>query len=123
MREGAGRTVLVVDDDPALRMLCRVNLELDGYAVLEAGNVDDAAAHAATGEVDVILLDIRMGDGPREGLGLLDRLPAQRRPAVALLTGSIDSSRFDRPPGVDAILTKPFALEDLTKVVRDLAER
>ena len=34
MKEGAGRTVLVVDDDPSLRMLCRVNLELDGYAVI-----------------------------------------------------------------------------------------
>ncbi len=34
MKDGDGctHTVLVVDDDPALRMLCRVNLELDGYA-------------------------------------------------------------------------------------------
>ena len=46
MKDGAGHTVLVVDDDPALRMLCRVNLELDGYTVLEAGSVDDAAASA-----------------------------------------------------------------------------
>ena len=53
MKDGDGYTILVVDDDPALRMLCRVNLELDGYAVLEAGSVDEAAQHAATADVDV----------------------------------------------------------------------
>jgi hypothetical protein len=35
-------TVLVVDDEPSLRLVCRVNLELDGYRVLEAPNVAGA---------------------------------------------------------------------------------
>jgi len=35
-------TVLVVDDDASLRLLCRVNLELDGYRVLEAPDVAEA---------------------------------------------------------------------------------
>ena len=35
-------TVLVVDDEPSLRLVCRVNLELDGYRVLEAPNVAEA---------------------------------------------------------------------------------
>ena len=37
-------TVLIVDDDASLRLLCRINLELDGYNVLEAPNVT-AAGH------------------------------------------------------------------------------
>jgi len=123
VKDGDGYTVLVVDDDPALRMLCRVNLELDGYAVLEAGSVDEAAEHAARADVDVILLDIRMGEGLGNGLTLLDRLPPVDRPAVALLTGSVDLTHFERPVEVDAIISKPFALEDLATAVHDLATR
>ena len=123
MKEGVGRTVLVVDDDPALRMLCRVNLELDGYDVLEAASVDEAAAHTADADVDVVLLDIRLGEGVGNGLALLDRLPDGRRPAVALLTGSVDLSRLDQPARVDAVISKPFSLEELASVVRDLSAR
>jgi CheY-like chemotaxis protein len=123
VKEAAGRTVLVVDDDPSLRMLCRVNLELDGYTVLEAGSVDEAAEHAAENDVDVVLLDIRMGEGLGDGLTLLDRLPGGKRPAVALLTGSVDLARFEQPAGVDAIIGKPFSLDELATVVRDLATR
>ena len=122
MNEGDGHTVLVVDDDPALRMLCRINLELDGYTVLEAGTVDDAAASAGAADVDVILLDVRMGAGLGDGLSLLDRLP-QPRPGVALLTGSVDLTTFERPVEVDAVISKPFALEELATVVRELASR
>ena len=113
--------MLVVDDDEALRMLCRVNLELDGYRVLEAGNVGEAAAHARAERVDVVLLDVRMGDTAQGGLALLDHLPDERRPAVALLTGSIDRSRFAQPNRVAAVISKPFALEELAGVVRRLA--
>jgi CheY-like chemotaxis protein len=123
MKDGEGYTVLVVDDDPALRMLCRVNLELDGYAVLEAGTVDEAADQAMATAVDVILLDIRMGEGLGNGLTLLDRLPSERRPAVALLTGSVDLTHFERPVEVDAIISKPFALDDLATAVHELATR
>jgi DNA-binding response OmpR family regulator len=123
MKQGAGRTVLVVDDDPALRMLCRVNLELDGYEVVEAATVDEAADCVVENEVDVVLLDIRLGEGLGNGLTLLDRLPDVARPAVALLTGSVDLSRMGQPLGVDAIISKPFSLDELATVVRDLATR
>src|SRR5439155_3460705 len=33
---GGGHSVLVVDDEPSIRLLCKVNLELEGYRVLEA---------------------------------------------------------------------------------------
>lgn len=116
-------TVLVVDDDAALRMLCRVNLELDGYDVMEAASVDEAAAQIAEHDVDVVLLDVRLGEGLGNGLMLLDRLPEGKRPAVALLTGSVDLNKFEQPVGVDAIISKPFALDELATVVRDLAAR
>ena len=35
-----GSLVLVVDDEPAIRLLCRLNLELEGFRVLEADGID-----------------------------------------------------------------------------------
>ena len=48
--------VLVVDDEPAIRLLCRVNLELGGYAVKEAGSVAEARERLAEGGLAVVLL-------------------------------------------------------------------
>jgi DNA-binding NtrC family response regulator len=112
-------TVLVVDDDDALRMLCRVNLELEGYRVLEAPTVD-AAGIAIDGEaVDVILLDVHVGSG--DGLGLIEHirraLPAA---GVALFTGTSEVGPEQRSI-VDAVLTKPFSLEQLSDTVGRLA--
>jgi two-component system, NtrC family, nitrogen regulation response regulator NtrX len=107
--------VLVVDDDPSLRLLCRVNLELEGYLVVEAENLD--AAHAALEEqkIDVILLDVHLGN--QDGLTLLPAI-AEDGPAVALLTGS---------PGVllpegATVIGKPFSIDELSETVRRLAE-
>ena len=85
--------------------------------------MDEAADRAAENDVDVVLLDIRMGEGLGDGLTLLDRLPSGSRPAVALLTGSVDLAHFEQPVGIDAIIGKPFSLDELAAVVRDLAAR
>ena len=90
MGGGTGKTVLVVDDDPSLRLLCRVNLELDGYTVLEATGVGQAKEMLAAGGIDAMLLDLHLGDG--DGRDLLASLGADR-PPVALFTGL----RADRP--------------------------
>lgn len=102
------RTILVVDDELSLRLLCRVNLELEGNRVLEAATLAEARAHLATAAVDVILLDVHVG---REyGLDLI----AEARPArIVLLTGSAEIDEKTRA-SVDAVLGKPFALEALS---------
>src|SRR4029079_255047 len=74
-------TALVVEDDAALRMLVRVNLELEGFVVAEAGTLDEAEAALARSRPDVVLLDVHL-DG-RETLGLLARLRAGRGPGAA----------------------------------------
>src|SRR3954451_24172073 len=60
MQEPAPRA-LIVDDDAALRLLCRVNLELDGFTVREAATVAAAAAAIADERPDVVLLDVHLG--------------------------------------------------------------
>jgi DNA-binding response OmpR family regulator len=110
----AVRTVLVVDDDDSLRLLCRVNLELEGHRVVEATSL--AAARAALGEVrpDVVLLDLHIGR--EDGLELLGELEGPTAPRVVLFTGSVDIDPGLRAR-VHAVVPKPFSLDELTAAV------
>ena len=65
-------TVLIVDDDTAIRLLCRVNLELRGLRVVEAAYLDQARQVLAEEPVDVVLLDLHLGH--ERGLDLLHEL-------------------------------------------------
>jgi DNA-binding response OmpR family regulator len=107
--------VLVLDDDPSLRLLCRVNLELDGYRVLEASSLARAREELASGPVDAILLDVHLGDG--DGRELLRELGAGRPPA-ALFTGTVPSDEV--ADAADAVIPKPFEIELLRTTVADL---
>jgi two-component system response regulator PilR (NtrC family) len=111
--------VLIVDDDPSIRMLCRVNLELDGHRALEAATIDQARAAVSQEPVDVVILDVHVGAG--DGLELLSELRRDRpEMPVALLSGTaeIDVVRGARP---DAVIGKPFELNELRSTVERLA--
>jgi DNA-binding response OmpR family regulator len=110
--------VLVVDDDASIRLLCRINLELEGYQVLEAATLDEARGQLEADAVSVVLLDIHVGG--EDGYELLDELRGRDADvAVALLSGSATVDR--RGDAADAILGKPFELEELSTTVRRLA--
>ncbi|HKG44818.1 MAG TPA: response regulator [Gaiellaceae bacterium] len=113
--------VLIVDDDASLRLLCRVNLELDGYDVLEAPTVAAAEEALASGAVDLVLLDVHIGAD--DGVELMRSLRQRKHEApVVLFTGS---ARLDQPTiaEADGVVPKPFKLEQLLGVVRELAPR
>jgi DNA-binding response OmpR family regulator len=109
--------VLVVDDEPAIRLLCKVNLELGGYEVREAGTLDAARAQL-TDDIDVVLLDMHIGN--ERGDALLDELRTRQIP-VAVVTGSAD--RESVTGLADAVLGKPFTLDELEATVARLAGR
>jgi DNA-binding NtrC family response regulator len=109
--------VLVVDDEPAIRLLCRVNLELAGYEVRESGSIGDARALVEEG-VDIVLLDMHVG--AERGEALLEELVHRRIP-VAVVTGSTEIETVAKK-GADAVLAKPFTIEDLETTVDRLAE-
>ena len=117
---GGTETVLVVDDEAPIRLLCRLNLELEGYSVLEAATIADArAALDADGDVAVVLLDLHVG--PDDGRAFLRELRADA-PAVpvAMFTGSADVDAI-KALGADSIIPKPFEPERLVETVRRLA--
>lgn len=113
--------VLVVDDEPSIRLLCRINLELDGHEVLEAGSLAAARAALAERQIDVVLLDVHLGCERSDALigechGRRPRVP------VVLVTGSADASEA-RLSSADATLPKPFELDQLLSTVRGLGPR
>lgn len=110
--------MLVVDDDASLRLLCRVNLELDGYIVIEASGIGEARDRLAVGGIDAMLLDLHLGDG--DGRDLLGDLGADR-PPVALFTGSEKIGPALREVA-DAVLSKPFDIRVLTETVGRLMQ-
>ena len=113
--------MLVVDDEPAIRLLCKANLELEGYRVLEAGSLDAARRTLDAEQVDVVLLDLHLGGD--SGEELVAELADRERPIpVALISGSADAGRVEGA-GADAVLGKPFSLEQLSTVVRTLTAR
>jgi DNA-binding NtrC family response regulator len=113
---GEPATVLVVDDDPSLRLLCRVNLELEGYRVIEAESVESARAALDADGIDAILLDVHLGND--DGLVLLPAIE-QDGLAVALLTGS---PGVHLPDGA-TVIGKPFSIDELSDTVRELVGR
>ena len=112
-------TILIVDDDASLRLLCRVNLELDGYNVLEAPSVAAAEDALAGDVVDLFLLDVHIGAD--DGLALMRSLRDREHLApVVLFTGSaqLDAATVRE---ADGVVPKPFRLDQLLDVVRELA--
>ena len=118
-RGHAATRVLVVDDEPSIRLLCRINLELEGYEVLEAESLATVRETLAEEHVDVVVLDVHLR-GERSDELVAECHARDPRIPVVLVTGSVDISH----PGLaeaDAILPKPFELEALLSTVRNLA--
>ncbi len=119
MPPAEGKTVLVVDDEPAIRMLCRLNLELEGFRVLEADSLRAARRVLESEPVAVLLADVHIGDG--DGRDLARELAGREgAPRVALLTGTSELLEDERA-GAEALIEKPFTLDELVSTVQRLA--
>ena len=100
-------------------MLLRINLELEGYRVLEVGNAEEIRQALAGGDVDLILLDVRLGDDDGIELAgeLREKYPDLR---IAFLTGSAFGLATEAGEISDAVIQKPFDLEELSQTVARL---
>jgi DNA-binding response OmpR family regulator len=119
-------TVLVIDDEAPIRLLCRVNLEAEGMRVLEASD-GPSGLDAARGDVpDVILLDVMMPglNGWQVAEELLEDERTRRIPIVFL---TARAELRDRARGLDVggvdYVTKPFNPIELASLVRDVLDR
>ncbi|MDQ3993632.1 MAG: response regulator [Actinomycetota bacterium] len=114
------RTIVVADDDPALRLLCRVNLELEGYRVVEAGHAAELDGALEAEDVALVLLDVHFG--AYDGVEIAQRL-RETHPElpIAFFSGTQPELSEDSRRIADAFIPKPFTLENLSETVRRLA--
>ena len=104
-------TVLVVDDDPVIQKLLRVNFEMEGYTVLIAGDGVEGLHRARSEHPDIVVLDVMM---PKlSGLDVARALksdPATASIPVLLLSAKAQEGdlRAGDQSGADGYLTKPF---------------
>jgi diguanylate cyclase (GGDEF)-like protein len=119
----SGIRILVVDDEPNLRMLLRTTFEIIDVQVDEAGSAAEAMEQLTVRTPDVIVLDIALPDS--DGISLCRRLRAQPSTAevpIVLLTGSSETSDEDgRAAGADAFVRKPFSPLELLEIIEQLA--
>ena len=115
--------VLIVDDDPRIREFVRVNLEMDGFAVREAGNADEGLAALEDEPPDLILLDVMM---PKvDGWEMLQRVRERHGVdsiQVIMFSGQLEHDGSDQAEagGAQAFLGKPFNPQDLVARAKDL---
>ncbi len=119
------RTVLVVDDEPDVLLLCRVNLEFEGYRVVEASDGEEALARLGEELPDVVLLDVMM---PKlDGWAVLERIksdPRTTKVPVVMLTAKVQDHDQIRgwSSGAAEYITKPFSPLSLSQVVQDVID-
>lgn len=117
------KTILIADDDNAIRRTLEIHLTEGGYSVLTAADGHDAAEKAVEQEVDLMLLDLRMSG--LDGFEVL-KVVKERRPAlpVVMITAYDDMNTAIEAMRLGAIdhLGKPVDLDHLDEVIDKIFE-
>ncbi len=123
--DGLRATVLVVEDEAHLAAGLRLNLELDGYQVVTARSLREAAAALLQqGSIDLILLDVMLPDGDGYSFCRQLRDSGQYMPVVMLTARSAAEDRVrGLDSGADDYMPKPFDLTELLARVRSALRR
>src|SRR5689334_18432731 len=119
----ASPTILLVDDEDSVRKVLAFPLEKDGYAVVQAGDGEEALRRFAEQPVDLVVLDIML---PRlDGLEVCKRLRATSTVPIIMLTARDDEldKVLGLELGADDYITKPFSIREFRSRVRALLRR
>ena len=119
----AKKKILVVDDERGLAKIIRLNLEQDGFEVVEANNGTQAMEKLRTTLPDLILLDVMMPD--IDGFTVLKMVREIGNIPVIMLTakGQEEDKVKGLELGADDYVTKPFSPRELTSRIRAVLRR
>jgi two-component system KDP operon response regulator KdpE len=123
MADASRRRVLVVDDEPRMVRFIRLNLEQDGFEIVEAPNGTEALRQIRDTIPDLVLLDIMLPD--IDGLELL-RMIREFSPVPILMVtakGEEDDRVRGLERGADDYITKPFSPRELASRIRAVLRR
>jgi CheY-like chemotaxis protein len=120
---GAGRRILVVDEDPAVHRLVSALFAPEGHAIESVRSGEQALRLAREGEYDMIIADVRMAAGSAQLFthALLHACPHTRGRLVVACAGEED---LPIAPGDQPVhrVTKPFNPRDLRTVAREILQ-
>jgi len=116
-------TILLVDDEEAVRKVLTFPLERDGYQVVQAADGEEALARFGDQPVDLVVLDIML---PKlDGLEVCKQLRSRSSVPIIMLTARDDE--LDKVVGLelgaDDYITKPFSIREFRSRVRALLRR
>lgn len=116
-------TILIADDDRAVRALVRVTLMAQGWRVIEATTPDETLAAARQEQPAIVLLDVIFQAKARDGFVVCRELRSSagtRDIRVVMLTARDDpeSRAFASAVGATAYVVKPFGPLDLVRMLR-----
>ena len=115
--------ILVVDDEPQILRVLRINLVARQYEVLTAATGTEALQSAENDHPDLVVLDLGLPD--LDGVEVIRRLRAWTRVPVIVLSGRVES--HDKVAALDAgaddYVTKPFSVDELLARIRVVTRR
>jgi DNA-binding response OmpR family regulator len=116
-------TILLVDDEDAVRKVLTFPLERDGHTVVQAADGEEALARFGEQPVDLVVLDIML---PKlDGLEVCKQLRARSSVPIIMLTARDDEldKVLGLELGADDYITKPFSIREFRSRVRALLRR
>src|SRR5689334_18705949 len=117
------RRILIVDDEPGLRELVRINLEHEGFGVLQAENGAVSLTMVREEQPDLVIMDVMMPE--MDGWEACKKLREFSQVPVLMLTARVQSQDIvtGLDSGADDYLLKPFNMDELMARVRALLRR
>lgn len=123
----AKKTIMIVEDDPAISEMLSINLSKEGYDVLTAGSADEALKVIEEKDVDFFIVDIML-PGSMDGFDLIRILKSsETRKLTPMLILSAKDDSADKVAGLelgsDDYVTKPFNVRELLARIKSIFRR
>ena len=113
-----GKRILLVDDEPSVRGSFRMMLEIDDHTVTEASDGAEALDLFAKGQFDLVTTDFEMPVMKGNELAVRIKRMAPKQPILMITAYGKELGDSENP--VDAILNKPFTLDQLSRAITTL---
>jgi len=110
------KRILIVDDEPGIGKVLRINFKLSGYDAISTTSGAEAIELIRTGKLDVVLLDVLMPDVT--GLEVLDRVREFSQVPIIIFTGNPEIARELLKMGANDYIGKPLNLVLLADKIR-----
>ncbi len=123
---GTKRSILIVEDEPAIRFAIKYELSQNGYKFLTAEDISQAFLIVSSENPDLIILDIMLPGGRDEGFKLCRRLKADEAtrdiPIIILTARPAQDEVKARNAGANRYFTKPPNMLEFKEAIQELLE-